>query len=105
MKNAGNAGVILVSFGSEINALTDAMLETMAAAFAKLKQTVIWKIKGKCEKISSFFSKINVKYSENKYSAYICLKGFLWTYFRGWGGGGENSYYWKEFCICIQSYS
>ena len=45
---------------------------------------------GKCEDTLTEFDSVN---SDNKYWAYICLKGFF---------GGlifEVAYYWKEFCV------
>ena len=46
MKDAGEYGVVVVSFGSNIQEAKYEVLEAMAMAFSKLKQTVIWKITG-----------------------------------------------------------
>ena len=45
MKETGEDGVILVSFGTMIEGLEDASLQMMAEAFSKLPQTIIWKLK------------------------------------------------------------
>ena len=49
MQSAGDDGVILVSFGTILSSVDDNVLQTMATAFSKLPQKVIWKIKkGAC---------------------------------------------------------
>ena len=45
MQSSGKEGVVVVSFGSELSVLPEHILKTMASAFGKLKQTVIWKMK------------------------------------------------------------
>ena len=45
MKESGEDGVILVSFGTVIEGMKDASLQMMAKAFSKLSQTIIWKLK------------------------------------------------------------
>ena len=48
MREAGDEGVILVSFGTLLGeriAFNETLLEVMAEAFSKLSQKVIWKKK------------------------------------------------------------
>jgi len=45
MQSSGDDGVILVSFGSMVNKLSDKVVDVMASAFAKFPQMVLWKIK------------------------------------------------------------
>jgi len=45
MKETGEDGVILVSFGTVVEGMEDAKLQMMAEAFSKLPQTIIWKLK------------------------------------------------------------
>ena len=45
MKETGEHGVILVSFGTVVEGMKDASLQMMAKAFSKLPQTIIWKLK------------------------------------------------------------
>ena len=45
MKETGEDGVILVSFGTVVEGMKDASLQMMVKAFSKLPQTIIWKLK------------------------------------------------------------
>ena len=45
MDETGEDGVILVSFGTVVEGMKDAILQMMANAFSKLPQTIIWKLK------------------------------------------------------------
>ena len=45
MREAGEDGVILVSFGTVVEGMKDAPLQMMAKAFSKLPQRIIWKLK------------------------------------------------------------
>ena len=45
MKETGEDGVILVSFGAGFEGMKVASLQKMAKAFSKLPQTIIWKLK------------------------------------------------------------
>ena len=45
IKETGEHGVILVSFGTVVEGMKDASLQMMAKAFSKLPQTIIWKLK------------------------------------------------------------
>ena len=47
VSSSGEAGVILVSFGSMMSSPPQEVVETLAKAFGRLKQKVIWKINGK----------------------------------------------------------
>lgn len=44
MKGSGDDGVILVSFGSMVNTLSDDISDVMNRAFSQVKQRVVWKI-------------------------------------------------------------
>jgi UDP:flavonoid glycosyltransferase YjiC (YdhE family) len=44
MQSSGDVGVILVSFGSVIETLSDDIIQVMIKAFSKVPQKVIWKI-------------------------------------------------------------
>jgi hypothetical protein len=48
MTNAGPAGVVVVSFGSEAEAavMGDELMDKMMKAFSQLKQHVLWKLRG-----------------------------------------------------------
>ena len=45
MQEAGDEGVILVSFGTIVGDLDEKLLQMMAEAFSKLPQRIIWKLK------------------------------------------------------------
>jgi len=45
MQEAGDEGVILVSFGTIVGDLDEKLLQMMAKAFSKLPQKIIWKLK------------------------------------------------------------
>ncbi|KAL9988795.1 hypothetical protein ACROYT_G003283 [Oculina patagonica] len=45
MKKAGDEGVILVSFGTVVEDMDEALLQMMATAFSKIPQKIIWKLK------------------------------------------------------------
>ena len=48
INSAGGNGFIIVSFGSYVQTvISKAKIDIMASAFGKLKQNVIWKLKGK----------------------------------------------------------
>jgi len=40
-------GFIIVSFGSNVGALSEEKVNMLAAAFGKLRQRVVWRLKGK----------------------------------------------------------
>ena len=44
-QKAGDEGVILVSFGTVVEAISDSLLKIMAETFSKLPQKIIWKLK------------------------------------------------------------
>ena len=44
MQSSEDSGVILVSFGSTLSSVDNAILSVMANAFAKLPQKIIWKL-------------------------------------------------------------
>ena len=47
VNSAGGNGFIIVSFGSYVQTvISKAKIDIMASAFGKLKQKVIWKLKG-----------------------------------------------------------
>ena len=46
MQEAGDEGVILVSFGTVVGELDEKLLQMMAKAFSNLPQTIIWKLQG-----------------------------------------------------------
>lgn len=47
INSAGGNGFIIVSFGSYVQTvISKAKIDIMASAFGKLKQKVIWKLKG-----------------------------------------------------------
>ena len=43
-QKVGDEGVILVSFGTVVGALSDSSLKIMAETFSKLPQKIIWKL-------------------------------------------------------------
>ena len=45
MQEAGDEGVILVSFGTVVGELGEPLLQMMAKAFSKLPQKIVWKLK------------------------------------------------------------
>lgn len=45
MQEAGDEGVILVSFGTVVGDLDETLLQMMTKAFSKLPQKIIWKLK------------------------------------------------------------
>jgi len=44
MQEAGDEGVILVSFGTVVGELDESLLQMMTEAFSKLSQKIIWKL-------------------------------------------------------------
>jgi len=46
MQEAGDGGVILVSFGTVLEEVDEDLLQLMAKAFSKLPQKILWKLKG-----------------------------------------------------------
>ena len=53
MQTSGDAGVILVSFGTILKNLTGEILTKMADAFSRIPQKIIWKLdKGKMALLS-----------------------------------------------------
>lgn len=46
MQEAGDEGVILVSFGTVLEEVDETLLQLMAKAFAKLPQKIVWRLKG-----------------------------------------------------------
>ncbi|CAH1266747.1 GALNT10 [Branchiostoma lanceolatum] len=46
MQSSGSAGVVVVSFGSQATTITPERAEVMAAAFAQLRQKVVWRYVG-----------------------------------------------------------
>ena len=54
INSAGGNGFIIVSFGSYVQTvISKAKIDIMASAFGKLKQKVIWKLKGNNDFLSS----------------------------------------------------
>ena len=52
--SAGGNGFIIVSFGSYVQTvISKAKIDIMASAFGKLKQKVIWKLKGNSDLLAS----------------------------------------------------
>ena len=49
VSNSGGHGFIIISFGTNVaSILTRAEVDMLATAFGKLKQRVVWKLKGNC---------------------------------------------------------
>ena len=48
MANAGDDGVIIVSFGSMMSSLPIPTIKMLAKVLGEMKQKVLWKLKGKC---------------------------------------------------------
>lgn len=46
VSSSGGNGFIIVSFGSNVGTLSQATVDTLAEAFGKLKQQVVWKLQG-----------------------------------------------------------
>ena len=46
VSNSGEHGFIIVSFGTNVASLPKAEVDMLAEAFGKLKQRVVWKVKG-----------------------------------------------------------
>ena len=46
MQEAGDEGVILVSFGTVLEEVDETLLQLMAKAFAKLPQKIVWRLTG-----------------------------------------------------------
>ena len=47
VSNSGGHGFIVVSFGSNVaSAFSPSMVDMLATAFGKLKQRVVWRLKG-----------------------------------------------------------
>lgn len=46
MASSGDDGVIVVAFGSMVSSLPPKMLNTLAKVLGRMKQKVLWKIKG-----------------------------------------------------------
>ena len=44
MQGSGDYGVVVISFGSVISALNEAIMEKILVAISRLKQKFIWKI-------------------------------------------------------------
>lgn len=55
--NNSDHGFIVVSFGSNVGFLAKEKVDMMAIAFGKLKQKVVWRLKGKHKfsKLSGFY--------------------------------------------------
>ena len=45
--NSHGHGFIIVSFGSNVGAISKEKIDVLATAFGKLKQQVVWRLKGK----------------------------------------------------------
>ena len=49
VSNSGGYGFLIVSFGSNVaSILSRAVVDMLATAFGKLKQRVVWRLKGNC---------------------------------------------------------
>ena len=48
VSNSGGHGFIIVSFGSHVADLPQEEVDMLATAFGKLKQRVVWRLKGNC---------------------------------------------------------
>ena len=46
VSNSGGHGFIIVSFGSNVEFLPKQVVDMLATAFGKLKQRVVWRLKG-----------------------------------------------------------
>ena len=46
ISNSGGHGFVIVSFGSNVAMLPQNAVDMLASAFGKLKQRVIWRLKG-----------------------------------------------------------
>ena len=46
VSNSGGHGFIIVSFGSNVAVLRQSVVDMLATAFGKLKQRVVWRLKG-----------------------------------------------------------
>ena len=47
VNSSRDQGFIIVSFGSNVAALSKAKVDMLATAFGKLRQRVVWRLKGK----------------------------------------------------------
>ena len=52
VSNSGGHGFIIVSFGTNVAYLSKEKVDLLATAFGKLRQKVVWKLKGKLYKFS-----------------------------------------------------
>ena len=46
VSNSGGHGFIIVSFGSNVAVLRQSVIDMLATAFGKIKQRVVWRLKG-----------------------------------------------------------
>ena len=61
INSAGGNGFIIVSFGSYVQTvISKAKIDIMASAFGKLKQKVIWKLKGNSDLLVLYILLINL---------------------------------------------
>ena len=57
MSSSGDAGVIIVSFGTMVSALEPEVMNMLADTFAQLKQKILWRIKGKFRCLNPYIFK------------------------------------------------
>ena len=62
MRESGDEGVILVSFGTVVDGLDETLLQMMSKAFSKLPQKIIWKLKLKGTKQFDLRPGLNVAF-------------------------------------------
>ena len=46
--NSSDHGFIIVSFGTNVAVLSNEKVDMLATAFGRLRQTVVWRLKGGC---------------------------------------------------------
>ena len=54
MSSSGDAGIIIVSLGSMVSTLDPKVMNMIADTFAKLKQKILWKVKGWLRCLNSY---------------------------------------------------
>ncbi|XP_071328280.1 UDP-glucuronosyltransferase 2A2-like isoform X2 [Trachinotus anak] len=86
MQSSGDAGVVVVSFGSMVTNLTTERADVIAAAFGRIPQKVIWRFKGKTPKTLAANTKLCDWLPQNDLLGHPKTRAFV-TH------GGTNSLY------------
>ena len=61
VSNTGGHGFIIVSFGSNVaSVLPKTVVDMLATAFGKLKQRVVWRLKGSAAVINQPYSQFSI---------------------------------------------